>query len=146
MTLCQMTKPNGEACKTYAVKGSEYCFFHDPHMESKRKEATTRGGRGRPKQIDVLIVRDGHITSYKTGECILCGDDDLSYCPNAIKQDKLIGWMDKHPYVYVLNLPDNPAISDDYWWFGVRDTRKGESSLSVLFTSDTAEGEELPEP
>ena len=42
---CEWTKDDGSRCRARAQEGSRYCFFHDPHMESERKEAQQRGGR-----------------------------------------------------------------------------------------------------
>lgn len=38
---------NGEKCRAYAIKGSEYCFFHDPDSAKKRAEARKKGGFNR---------------------------------------------------------------------------------------------------
>ena len=38
---------NGEKCQAYAIKGSEYCFIHDPGSAKKRAEARKKGGFNR---------------------------------------------------------------------------------------------------
>jgi len=42
---CEWIKDDGSRCRARAQEGSRYCFFHDPDMESERKEAQQRGGR-----------------------------------------------------------------------------------------------------
>ena len=32
-------------CKANSMKGSEYCYFHDPKLADKRKEGQANGGR-----------------------------------------------------------------------------------------------------
>ena len=32
-------------CRAKAMKGSEYCYFHDPEFADKRKEDQAKGGR-----------------------------------------------------------------------------------------------------
>lgn len=45
-TQCLHEK-NGKKCQAYAIKGSEYCFFHDPASAKKRTAARTKGGFNR---------------------------------------------------------------------------------------------------
>jgi len=34
-----------EGCKANTIRGSEYCYFHDPKIAEKRKEGQANGGR-----------------------------------------------------------------------------------------------------
>lgn len=46
MERCKFIKDNGEQCKAYAMKNSDYCFTHNPNVpEEVKREARTRGGR-----------------------------------------------------------------------------------------------------
>ncbi len=38
---------NGKQCQAYAIKDSEYCFFHNPGSAKKRAEARKKGGFNR---------------------------------------------------------------------------------------------------
>jgi hypothetical protein len=44
-TPCKAKKPDGSACQSVALPGSEFCFFHDPAKAEKRREAQALGGR-----------------------------------------------------------------------------------------------------
>lgn len=50
---CRYVSSNGVGCLAYAVKGSEYCFFHDPSpaAAAKRKRSLMKGAK--------LSKRDG---------------------------------------------------------------------------------------
>jgi hypothetical protein len=52
LSRCTAIKPNGERCKGRAIKGSEWCWNHDPaHKDAHRRHGSRggkRGGRGRP--------------------------------------------------------------------------------------------------
>ena len=45
--LCQATRKDGQPCQSYAVEGSEFCFWHAPELAERRKLARTNGGRAR---------------------------------------------------------------------------------------------------
>jgi len=43
---CNHTKENGETCEAYAVKDSEFCYFHNPDIDDEEKrEAQSNGGK-----------------------------------------------------------------------------------------------------
>jgi len=45
---CNHIKENGETCEAYAVKDSEFCYFHNPDIsDEEKKEAQTNGGANR---------------------------------------------------------------------------------------------------
>lgn len=41
---CAYIKEDGEYCRGYAIKDSEYCLSHDPDMQEARLERARRGG------------------------------------------------------------------------------------------------------
>lgn len=43
--LCCYHKDDGTSCGAYRMKGSAYCFQHDPGKEQERTEARSRGGK-----------------------------------------------------------------------------------------------------
>lgn len=45
-TQC-LHQENGKKCQAYAIKDSEYCFFHNPGSAKKRAEARKKGGFNR---------------------------------------------------------------------------------------------------
>jgi len=45
---CKYTKDNGKQCGAYAMKGSEFCYLHNPAIRKEQKKlAQTRGGANR---------------------------------------------------------------------------------------------------
>ena len=45
---CEFIKPDGEKCEAYAVKGTSFCYFHNPDIsDEEKKEAQTNGGANR---------------------------------------------------------------------------------------------------
>lgn len=43
---CDYTKENGETCEAYAVKDSEFCYFHNPDISDEdKREAQSNGGK-----------------------------------------------------------------------------------------------------
>jgi hypothetical protein len=52
-TRCIARKPDGTNCKSSALPGSNFCFFHDPTKAAERREAQALGGRqNRIKTLD----------------------------------------------------------------------------------------------
>jgi hypothetical protein len=48
---CKFVKPNGEQCQSWAINGSDYCFWHS--SKKKGKAASSKGGRqGKRKVVD----------------------------------------------------------------------------------------------
>ena len=51
---CEFIKPDGEKCEAYAVKDSEFCYFHNPDIsDEKKREAQSNGGKTK-----ALILKD----------------------------------------------------------------------------------------
>lgn len=45
---CEFIKPDGQNCEAYAVKGTSFCYFHNPDIsDEEKKEAQTNGGANR---------------------------------------------------------------------------------------------------
>jgi len=43
---CEFIKPDGTKCEAYAVKGSEFCYFHNPDIsDEEKREAQSNGGK-----------------------------------------------------------------------------------------------------
>ncbi len=73
MAQCKSKTENGEKCRANALKGSTFCFMHDPANARNRAEARKRGGKRRrvthagnlasiPNQVrsltDVMLILD----------------------------------------------------------------------------------------
>lgn len=59
MNECAANKPNGARCKVRAMKGSRWCYNHDPATEAQRKRNAAKGGRtggrGRPSSTNEVV-------------------------------------------------------------------------------------------
>ena len=45
---CKFIKPDGQNCEAYAVKETEFCYFHNPDIsDEEKREAQTNGGANR---------------------------------------------------------------------------------------------------
>ncbi len=44
---CKAKTTNGQACQAQAIKGSTFCFIHDPASGAARAKARKRGGQRR---------------------------------------------------------------------------------------------------
>ncbi|MDL1911527.1 hypothetical protein FBQ81_12695 [Chloroflexi bacterium CFX6] len=93
MAQCKAKTTNGQPCRSQAIKGSQFCFIHDPAQGTKRAQARKKGGQRRrvahhgdlskiPAQVrtigDVLAVLDyalietlAHENSIQRGRLIV---------------------------------------------------------------------------
>ena len=74
-------KPNGEPCRAYAVKGAEYCFWHEPTKAKERGEAWSKGGKSTmgkrtvlpssefrlEKLADIVVLLEETVNQLRTG-------------------------------------------------------------------------------
>jgi len=44
MSDCKHIKPDGEQCRARAMKGSDYCFTHNPDTQVEKHLAVVKGG------------------------------------------------------------------------------------------------------
>jgi len=43
---CEFIKTNGVKCEAHAIKGSEFCYFHNPDIsDEEKREAQSNGGK-----------------------------------------------------------------------------------------------------
>jgi len=68
---CKHIKANGEQCKARAMKGSQYCFFHNPKTKAKVSEAGRKGGEKRKIKILPESATDFNVDSHKDIICLL---------------------------------------------------------------------------
>lgn len=53
---CTFLKPNGNQCKAHAMKDSEFCFLHNPEIETKEKrEMQSKGGKVGKLAVDTPL-------------------------------------------------------------------------------------------
>lgn len=58
---CEFIKKDGQKCEAYAVKGTGFCYFHNPDIsDEEKREAQTNGGANRAltlkKPLPVLPI------------------------------------------------------------------------------------------
>ena len=117
---CKYLKIDGNKCKAQAIKGSEYCFFHNPATRKKHLEASKKGGT-RIHYIEVphYEVYDLHVIDSSTGLCKFCKKDSFTYrcMSNYEFRDKgyeeLKAYMDKNPGLYLIYPDFNPLFNQD---------------------------------
>lgn len=47
---CKFVKSGGENCRALAIKGGDYCFFHEKSLKDQRLESAAKGGMT-PKRV-----------------------------------------------------------------------------------------------
>ena len=58
---CSFIKENGERCNAIPMKGSSYCFSHNPDVEVERHMALVKGGLASKKvelNLEPLSIKD----------------------------------------------------------------------------------------
>jgi hypothetical protein len=60
---CRATTSKGKQCRSYAIAGSEYCFFHDPAHAPARAAARRRGGKQRSRSSGPTPFPETEMTS-----------------------------------------------------------------------------------
>ena len=48
MSECKALRSDGTPCRAHALRGGDFCFFHDPGQRDALIEATRKGGERRP--------------------------------------------------------------------------------------------------
>ena len=75
---CEFMKQDGTRCGAYAVKGSKYCFMHDPESAEAKQEAVRRGGsHKRERKLQPFVIKNHSDLSKSfvdTANAVLTGD------------------------------------------------------------------------
>ena len=69
---CEDIKDDGTRCRASAIRGSRYCFFHDPTKANERKEAQQRGGRANRATVLPADAPDLPLNSLKDIAASIC--------------------------------------------------------------------------
>jgi len=51
MPDCKAIRPDGTPCRAYAIRGSDFCFFHDPRKRAAVIRAGRKGGARRAIEL-----------------------------------------------------------------------------------------------
>ena len=87
---CKFIKPDGAICKAKAIKGSDYCFSHNPDFIEQKIEAVTKGGLNRRsidiygEELNLETARDIKKLISKTINLIWTGKMQTSSPANSI--------------------------------------------------------------
>ena len=61
MGACAAIKPNGARCQARAMRGSQWCYVHDPELAQERRRNNRKGGlsggRGRAKDSEMAALK-----------------------------------------------------------------------------------------
>lgn len=55
---CRASKLNGQPCANRALRGSRFCFFHDPDSSIKRRVAQQNGGKVGKRTLSIMTRSD----------------------------------------------------------------------------------------
>ena len=86
MKSCQSQNARGSRCRSHAVAGSEYCFFHDPQAKEQRTEAQRKGGRGLKPALEIVPDPPPHDFDLSDPAQI---SEFLSYAANGVVHRRL---------------------------------------------------------
>ncbi len=71
---CKHIKSDGTTCKSFAIKDSDFCFFHSPETKQKHLEAVKRGGEAIDShdytKLEPIPVEDALSASYLLSDAI----------------------------------------------------------------------------
>ena len=110
MSDCKFIKPDGEQCRAKAMKGSDYCFTHNPDMQIEKHLAVVKGGLNSkrvkldleplsiktPQEVSMLLedtinkVRSGEIPPNIANTIGYLAGHTLKAIETADLQDKVI--------------------------------------------------------
>ena len=87
---CSATTRGGASCQAFPIRGSEYCFTHDPVVSEARQSARRLGGqRGRrsvPDRVPIRSVEDVRLVLEATFA-------DTLRLANSVKRNRAIGYL-----------------------------------------------------
>ncbi len=55
---CEFVRPGGFRCRAWPVRGSEYCFWHDPDSAEDLAQAQQLGGMRRKRERTTAVAYD----------------------------------------------------------------------------------------
>jgi hypothetical protein len=93
---CKAKNARGEPCGAYAMRGSKYCFHHDPAKAEERKVARTKGGRARHGRTLAEGGNDGPVqieTVADVVDLLVRTINDVLSLENSIQRARAIGYL-----------------------------------------------------
>jgi len=112
---CKFVNETGEPCEAFAMKGSDYCWFHDPVRLQERIEACKKGGRAGMRKIlpqsnvkinslkDIVRLLESTINDVRTGRVDVRIANSVAYLSGVLRQvmeqeflEKRLDSLEKH--------------------------------------------------
>lgn len=73
---CNHTKESGETCEAYAVKDSEFCYFHNPDVSDEdKREVQSNGGKTKALTLKEALPE---LALSKPSDAVLLVADTIS--------------------------------------------------------------------
>jgi hypothetical protein len=88
----------GERCQAFALKGSDYCWFHDPIKVQQRIEACQKGGKVGMRKVlpesnvkirsltDIVKLLESTINDVRTGQLDVRIANSVAYLAGVLRQ------------------------------------------------------------
>jgi len=106
MPKCRLIKENGERCCSNAMKGSQFCYRHNPAIsEEEKRVASSRGGVSNRSRVDTPL-----------GEVKLDSVGDVLRLLELVTREMLNGRLDQRVASttgYLMNVSLRALESDD---------------------------------
>ena len=95
---CKFVNETGERCQAFALKGSDYCWFHDPIKVQQRIEACKKGGKAGMRKIlpesnvkirsltDIVHLLESTINDVRTGQLDVGVANSVAYLSGVLRQ------------------------------------------------------------
>ena len=93
---CQAKRVDGTPCQGWAVKGSEFCFWHDPGSAGKRAAARKKGGLARRKPGPPMseAYRSENFRTLKDIEALLeIAIREVLGLPSGVSKSRCLGYL-----------------------------------------------------
>ena len=94
--VCQGRNARDEPCGAYAIDGSDFCYWHSPDMEDRRRESAARGGRSRHGRTLSAGSKTGDVSLESVADVVSLLEDvvrDLFSLENSIARGRAVGYI-----------------------------------------------------
>jgi hypothetical protein len=94
--LCQAKKTDGSSCKTAALPGSTFCFFHDPARQEQRTAARRAGGKSRRKKAAAVPADTADLPLECVGDVVALLGQTINQVRKAtldVKAANAVGYL-----------------------------------------------------
>lgn len=98
MRQCKATNAKGEPCGAGAMRGSDYCFWHDPTKAKERAEARKKAGHNRARgRADPSFADRMQTRQFRTLEDIVAlleiAIQQTLRLENSVSRNRTLGYL-----------------------------------------------------